>query len=383
MSIMIIAFVYDAVYPYVKGGVEKRLYEVGRRLVDNGHDVHWFGVKWWEGSDVINHNGITLHGVCPKQKLYTKSGRRTIRESVYFSFRLLVPMMRLKFDVIDCQQFPYFPCFSAKFISLIKREPLIVTWHEFWGDYWYDYLGRKGIMGKIIERIVCKLSNHVIAVSDKVRRELRGAGVKEVDIEVVPNGIDMHLIDGTLGADEGFDILFVGRLIKDKNVDVLLRSLKNVGEDGEITCGIIGEGPEKNRLIELAVQLGIENRVKFMGFMDRYEDVISYMKSSRIFVSPSTREGFGITVLEAMACGMPVITTNHKRNAASELVRENGFAVELSEKNITDKIVELLGNKELYCTMSKNSVNAVAEYDWLDISERLGKLYETCQNRRF
>ena len=56
--------------------------------------------------------------------------------------------MKERFDIIDCQQFPYFSCFSAKFLSTLKKIPLMITWHEVWGDYWYEYLGWKGFVGK-------------------------------------------------------------------------------------------------------------------------------------------------------------------------------------------------------------------------------------------
>ena len=59
---MKIAFIYDAVY-LAKGGAEKRIYEISRRLADK-HEVHWFGIRWWEGRETIEHDGIILHGVC-------------------------------------------------------------------------------------------------------------------------------------------------------------------------------------------------------------------------------------------------------------------------------------------------------------------------------
>ena len=60
---MKIAFVYDAVYPWIKGGAEKRIYEIGKRLADK-HEVHWYGIRWWDGKETIEHDGIILHGVC-------------------------------------------------------------------------------------------------------------------------------------------------------------------------------------------------------------------------------------------------------------------------------------------------------------------------------
>jgi len=66
---MKIAFVYDAIYPYVKGGVEKRVEELAVRLSRRGHEIHLFGMKFWDGEDILMRDGIYLHGVCPAQKL--------------------------------------------------------------------------------------------------------------------------------------------------------------------------------------------------------------------------------------------------------------------------------------------------------------------------
>ena len=85
---MKIAMVYDAIYPWVKGGGEKRIYELSKRLVSQGHEVHLFGVKWWSGPDIIENEGMILHGVCGKMELYV-DGRRSISEAIIFSIRLI------------------------------------------------------------------------------------------------------------------------------------------------------------------------------------------------------------------------------------------------------------------------------------------------------
>ena len=119
---MKIAFVYDVIYPYVKGGVEKRVWELAVRLAHRGHEVHLFGMKFWNGEDTINREGVFLHGVCPAQKLYT-SGRRSIWQAFYFSFHLLSHLLKEKFDIIDCQQFPLFSCYTSKIDFENKKYP--------------------------------------------------------------------------------------------------------------------------------------------------------------------------------------------------------------------------------------------------------------------
>ena len=162
VSGMKIAFVYDAIYPYVKGGVEKRIWELAVRLSRKGHEVHLFGMKFWAGDDLLIREGVYLHGVSPAQKLYA-GGRRSIWQPLWFSICLTVPLMREKCDIIDCQQFPYFSCISAGFVSRIRKIPLTITWIEVWGDYWYEYIGKMGFLGKLIEQSYCGIfmSDHL------------------------------------------------------------------------------------------------------------------------------------------------------------------------------------------------------------------------------
>ena len=67
-----------------------------------------------------------MHGVCKPMQLYV-DGRRSIKEAIYFAGKLLPKLMKEKFDVIDCQEFPYFPCFTAKVHSLLRRSKLVIT----------------------------------------------------------------------------------------------------------------------------------------------------------------------------------------------------------------------------------------------------------------
>jgi len=166
---MKIAYVTDVIYPFVKGGAEKRIYEVSKRLVAD-NEVHIFGVKWWKGHDDIIVDGINIHGICKAQKLYS-AGKRSFSEAFQFALSLR-PMFKYDLDIIDCNQFPYLHCFPAKLIAKAKSASMVVTWHEFWGDYWYEYLGRSGIIGKVVEKSTMKLADTIIAVSKNTEKDL-------------------------------------------------------------------------------------------------------------------------------------------------------------------------------------------------------------------
>jgi glycosyltransferase involved in cell wall biosynthesis len=371
---MKIAFVYDVIYPYVKGGVEIRIHELAIRLGARGHDVHIIGMKYWEGPDSIKKDGITLHGICTPQQLYT-DGRRTLFEALYFSCHLLPFLMREEFDIIDCQQFPYIPCFPVKLASAMKKKPFLITWHEVWGDYWYEYLGWQGAFGKVTERLVAGLTPDVVSVSETTAKKLRHLDVSN-EVRIIPNGIDPAWVRAIPQSHITSDFIFVGRLIKEKHVDMLVRAFARVlKESPDHTLLILGNGPERDAINGLISDLAIGDRVILKPFVDSHEEVISLMKASHVCVIPSTREGFGIAALEALACGLPVITVDHPDNAIGELVNgETGFLSSLSVDDLADTIRAALSK---YPAMKTACVSSADAYDWDRIVDRVEDCYRS------
>lgn len=372
---MKIAFVYDAIYPWVKGGGEKRIYEIGKRLAANGNEVHLFGVKWWEGDTIIEKEGMVLHGVCKARELY-KNGRRSITEAVIFSIKVPFHLSRERFDVIDVGSFPYFSCFAVRLVSIVRKTPMLITWFEVWGDYWYEYLGAPGFFGKFIENLVSKLRCRCITLSEVTKRSLVSLGVDNNMITILPGGVDIREIKNISQSIEKYDVIFAGRLIKDKNVDVLLKAVFQVRKTmPSVRCLIIGEGPEKDHLIELSSELGLQENVNFSAFLE-YDKVISIIKASKVLVLPSVREGFGMVVVEAFACGVPVITVRSEGNAASELVDGNGLIVDLDPVLLNEAILTIINDTEIHKKMSESALIKAKEFDWENIVKQLSGIYE-------
>lgn len=378
---MKIAFIYDAVYPFITGGAEKRVYELATRLAKRGHEVHWYGIGWWwtqENKNDIELEGIKLHGVSKPMDLY-KGDKRSIKEAILFALKLFPKLMQEKFDIIDCQSFPYFSCFPAKIKSQLSKSSLCITWIEVWDDYWYEYIGKAGFFGKLLEKIVAYLTGNLIAISNKTKKDLNAIGIHK-NIKVIPVGIDMNYINKIKPSKKKSDVIFTGRLIKEKNVDLLLKAIKIVKEDiNDIKCFIIGEGPERLNLENLAYELEIMNNIVFIDFLDKHSEMISLMKSSKILVLPSTREGFGIVVIEANACGLPVVVVEHDMNAAVDLVinNKNGLISNFSEFDMASNIINLLNNKD---KMYNDCIEMSKQYDWEIIVDSLENFYITANN---
>ena len=319
---MRIAFVYDAIYPFVKGGGEKRIHDLAVRLAARGHEIHLYGLKYWEGPDTVRQENITLHGVLPPMPLYTGS-RRAIPEAVLYGAGVLPALAGERFDIIDCQQFPYFSGISSRIAATMRKSPLAITWYEVWGEYWYEYLGALGGAGKFMDRTLARLSPCHVAISAAVKKRL-AEYLSIPEAEVIPHAIDTGHIDAVRPAATSSDILFAGRFIREKNISLLVAAVDRIrNERPDVSCTLVGDGPEMQRLVSEVRGMHLEKNITFTGFLEDHDRVLALMKSSRVFAFPSAREGYGIGALEALACGTPVVTLDHEMNAAREFVTKD------------------------------------------------------------
>jgi len=360
---MRIALVSDVVYPYHKGGKERRLDEVSRRLAAAGHDVHIYTMKWWEGENDKTVHGVHMHAICKKYELY-QGERRSIKEGIMFALACF-KMFGKKFDVAEVDHMPYFPLYSMWLVCLLKRRPMLATWHEVWGrDYWKTYMGGlSGTIAYLIERFSIFLPKQFVAVSPYTARRLREEyGVKESRIIVSTNGTNLDIIKEAPIAKNGADIVYVGRLLAHKNVDMLIRAVKTLAKDMPgVSCVIVGKGPESEPLKKLVKELGLSNQVRVIPPIESSRDLFSTMKAGKAFVFPSEREGFGLIALEAGACGLPILTLNDPGNATVDLVvpGKNGDVF-----NDEAELVRLL-KKYLARKSSRAAIEKFAQkYDW-------------------
>lgn len=312
--------VSDAIYPFHKGGKEVRYHHLCPRLARQGFDVHVFTMQWWAGARHRRDDGVEYTAVTRCLPLYVGE-RRSILQAVLFSLGCF-RMLGYHFDAIEADQMPNLPLFPLRVVATLKRVPLIVSWHEVWGEeYWCEYLGRWGVVGAALERMAMRLPDHIVAVNAETRARLIDGGVPAARVTVLPNGVDVEEIAAASPADTEFDVIYVGRLLEHKRVVDLVDAVGLLAGNGmALRCAIVGTGPERDALERRAVELNVEHQLSFLGSLDTHDAVFGLMKSSRVFVLPSVREGFGIVVVEAFACGIPVITTDHPDNKARLLV---------------------------------------------------------------
>lgn len=356
-----IAFVSDAVMPYNKGGKEKRLYEITKRLISNTREIHIYTMKWWDGPKNIIHEGVHFHAISKFYPLY-KKGRRSVRQAIMFSLAVF-KLVFVKFDVIDVDHMPFFPLFSARIVTWLRWKKLHATWHEVWGrEYWFEYFkGLAGVFGYLVERLAFLMPNIIISNSVNTTSRLRQAGYKR-EIRTISLGVDLDGIYAANSEVEPSDVIFVGRLLDHKNADLLVKAVAIVKKiKPNIICKIIGDGPEKFNLELLIKKLRVMGNIQIIDSIEDNNDLYSTMKASKMLVLPSVREGFGLVVVEANAAGIPVITTSHQNNAAKDLIDEgvNGLLVEPEAASLADGIIHILNNGG---TMEPKK--GIEKYDW-------------------
>lgn len=251
------------------------------------------------------------------------------------------------------------------------RIPYVHTYHTLYPEY-VHYVWETRLTKKLAERLsrdFCQACDSIVAPSTKVENYLRRWGVT-VPIEVIPTGIDSTrystadperaaaLRDRLLLEESDRIAIFVGRLGREKNVETLIRALWHCTCPDTVLV-IVGDGPHRDALEELAEELGVSTRVRFAGYLQR-DDVIAAYHIAQALVFASTTETQGLVVAEAMAAGLPVIAIEDE--ALQDFVRqdENGVVVHGNPEAFADAMDLLMNDEELRARLSKEA-RATAE----------------------
>ena len=311
--------------PHIGGGVERVVYELCRRLARQGHVLRVF---------TFNTDCAPAHEVMEGVRVYRAPAiqlTRFTRMQASLSPGLLPLAWRLARsqppDVIHAHNLFFFSTLSALFLRHVLKRPLVTTLHV--GSL-RQLGGTSGLLASTYERVVgravVRSSDRLIAVSGAVARHARRLGAGQEVVRVIANGVDIDRFHPAIGHRNGaFRIACVGRLIFNKGPQYLVEAAPQVlRARPEAEFVFVGDGPLRPQLEKRARQLGVSHRTTFLGTRP---DVASILQTCHLLARPSLLEGMPLTVLEAMACGLPVVAT--PISGTAELVRdgENGLLV--------------------------------------------------------
>lgn len=225
------------------------------------------------------------------------------------------------------------PCgHAASLLSGQLKIPFVVTVHGLDAYYTNQVKGRAGEWCRRVTRHVYRSASNIICISEHVREQVLNGTEGSCSTSIVYNGVD-HDFFAPANEPRDLKILSVGNLIPVKGHDLLIRALAIIQKEiPDLTCEIIGEGPERTRLQKLAAELKVEDKIKFLGRQSR-TDVAQAFRESILFALPSRYEALGCVYLEAMAAAKPVIACRNQGIAEIIEHGKNGWLVSADDAN--------------------------------------------------
>jgi len=375
---MKIAVVCEGFKPYI-GGAETRYTKLTEYLARK-HDVDIITLFQKtlhpEGeyvSEVESYGKVRIFRLKVSAKYFLEDGTRSLRGVKEFSKKCTELLKLNNYDIILASEWPLL---HITYIRKVANRNLVIDWHEVWGRYYWRF-GLKGFAGYILEKITAKSKGvRHIAVSSFTKERLQNIlGVKD-KIPVIWNGVDPAEFDNIPHIDKEFGkILFFGRFAPHKGINLLVDAFKIVKKTNPMAkLYIVGDGPLRDEVITMTS--GLEDvHVHVAVPRNRLLEVI---KSAWVVVIPSQREGHGISYLEAMAAGTPVISIRSPYNAFSNMVEngEQAIVAEPEPDSLAKAINTLLHDEDLHKKLSYNGRIFASRFTWEDISLELETVLE-------
>jgi glycosyltransferase involved in cell wall biosynthesis len=379
---------YVRYFPYKNRPLHSRLYtgpevvayNLAINMAKRGHEVEIFTISTDCKSSIEKYENITIYR-------YAKSfgiGHSNV------SFGLFQKPLKHQVDIIHAHG-SGIAGFAATQYPKRNHIPFVLTQH---GDVpvgSYDKFSQRRCISfykKYLIKRVLSSADVIISPSEYYISESRFLGEYRDKIVVVPNGINIEDFDVPYSKEEcrkriglpinGNIILFVGTLTPAKGPDVLIKAMPRIiKEISDTKLVFVGSGRIEKTLEMLSRKLGINEHVKFAGFVGDTLKKASYYRAADIFVLPSIEpESFGIVNLEAMACGIPIVAS--KIGGIPDVVkdRKNGLLVPPKDSEaLADAIIYLLENKDVREKIGKNARKKVGGYSWEKIAEETEKVY--------
>jgi Glycosyltransferase len=374
--------VNDANYSkeYAHGGTEIAAYQLARNIAKID-DVDIFTTSINSRDSHQSSENMLIHRYGTLLKI----------ASANLSLKILYKPLDYKIDIAHAHYNMPYSDYSALRYAEKNKVPFVVTYHadaqESGGNLirnWAQLIYNRSLLKNVLNG-----ADIIIATSNSYIDESKFLGDYLEKIEVIPNGINLEEFDINLSKGECRDrlglphdkkiILFFGNIVAYKGPHILLKSFSKVkSKFRDVLLVFAGRGEMQEELTRLAVELGIKNDVLFTGYIDEKLKPL-YYKSADIFCLPSITmaEAFGIVNLEAMACGIPVISS--KLGGIPDVIddKETGLLVKpKDEDELSNSLEFLLENEDTAIKMGNNGKKKVEEYSWKKIAQKTRKIYE-------
>jgi glycosyltransferase involved in cell wall biosynthesis len=341
----------DPLHPKT-GGAETHVSEIFGRLARRGYEVTHFASGFAGGASEERVNDVLVRRFGALPRYYPSALLHTRRETRAGRYDV----------VVECLN--KVPFYSPVYAS----APVLALCHHLFGDVAFQQVAWP-IAATVwtSERLIPALYRacQFIAISESSRADLVRRGLSAEKVMVSHPGIDRPGCVVETDRPRGRRIVYLGRLEAYKRVDVMLRALAQLADRlGDVEIVIIGRGPARERLESLAREIGLADRTTFTGFVSN-DERDALLADARVCVCPSEKEGWGLTVIEANALGVPVVATDADGLRDSVRDGETGFLVEdANVAQFAERIGRLLDDDALATKMSAAALEWSRRFDW-------------------
>lgn len=384
---MKILFISDVYFPRING-VSTSIETFRRNLRAQGHTVHLIAPDYLTPSadetDIMRVPARYLP-FDPEDRLMSYGWVMTHLEKLRGE----------QYDVIHIQT-PFVAHYLGTKLSRLLGIPCVETYHTFFEEYLYHYIPL--VPKKLMKLIAKRFSRHqgnsldgMIVPSYPMLHVLKDYGVT-THSEVIPTGIEpSSFVPGNREAfRKNYNIplnrpvlLFVGRVAHEKNIGFLLKVLDRVRKEiPEVLFVIAGEGPARESLAHETNVLGLNENITFIGYLDRHTELNNCYRSADIFVFSSRTETQGLVLLEAMAQGVPVVST---AELGTRDVLRDGLGVWIAKEDLADfseKVVNMLKDADVRKSLGESGREYAHDWSASKQAERMVAFYQSIHSRR-
>ncbi|WP_167555364.1 glycosyltransferase family 4 protein [Gottfriedia acidiceleris] len=229
-------------------------------------------------------------------------------------------------------------------------------------------------ISKKVRQIICSNSDALIASSTQTKEAQRfyGANSNKIFISYLTVDLEKYIIKNKRNNTN--NLLYVGRLIKLKGLDLLFRAISKI--EKEYTLTIVGEGEEKEKLINLCKELQIDQKVSFLGYKEGKELRELYANAD-LFIFPSLNDCFGLVLIEALCAELPLLTSKYA-GASYDVIKDNGYIYDpYDQDNFLRKLRDIIDNKENIDQKRFNSLELVNKFSFNNVSKEFIKAIES------
>jgi len=354
-------------YPSSVGGLGIHIHEMSRGQAALGNDVTVYTTNLDHSPEEEFVSGYHVRRFKPIFELFGNA----------LSLSMLPALMKNKnrFDVMHAHSHLFFSTNLCSILETMDSSvPFVVTSHGLIPASGPDWLHKVYI--PTVGKFVFNSADRILCYTEEEKARLKKeAGVRS-KISVVHNGINTDLFHPKKDKKQTNRLLWIGRFTRGKGLDYLIDAFGVLSQKyPKLHLLLIGDGPEKSNILDKISKLSIENRVIMRDFCPNSR-LCEVYNSSDIFILPSFEEGVPRTIMEAMACGVPVICTELPHLV--EMIKDVGITIPVKDSDaIVDAVSEIYSDPKLAEQFGINGRNkAVEKYSWSDTVLRTIDVYE-------